>query len=469
MKQILWKGIRLIAFVILMFVIVSGVYRVFSWKDTTGGYLSSLSQLYDTPKNQMDVVFVGSSHCYCSIYPAYMWRDAGISAFDMAVSGQDKASAYHMLGEVLKTQKPKVVCVEMYGLLTDKLAVEGNLYRNMLSMKTSKNSIDLVKTDVEEEKQKDFMLKWPIIHTRYRELDKYDFVQYPQSTYGRGALFQWNAVEYEVGLSGADTDEVGELSAENKKWLQDLYELAQENSFELIFFVAPFQIDYNQQKIINAAASFASEKGIEFFDFNKLRNVVELDAKADFYDPNHCNALGAEKLTGFFTEYLTDVYQLPNHRGDESYEAWKLDYVWYLHSREAARLKNISDAGEYMDTVCSLDGVVTVVSLEAGFENNGEFFFGLMERLGIPLEEYTTGGKWIYSEGQAMKVLENDPDAEAYIMELNKEDTLRVQYVEDLYPGNVMINWEEYSQKFYCLTVVTYDTFTGEVIESRGF
>ena len=70
MKQILWKGIRLIAFVILMFVIVSGVYRVFSWKDTTGGYLSSLSQLYDTPKNQMDVVFVGSSHCYCSIYHA---------------------------------------------------------------------------------------------------------------------------------------------------------------------------------------------------------------------------------------------------------------------------------------------------------------------------------------------------------------------------------------------------------------
>ena len=101
-----------------------------------------------------------------------------------------------------------------------------------------------------------------------------------------------------------------------------------------------------------------------------------------------------------------------------------------------------------MDTVCSLDGVVTVVSLDAGFENNGEFFFGLMERLGIPLEEYTTGGKWIYSEGQAMKVLENDPDAEAYIMELNKEDTLRVQYVEDLYPGNVMINWEEYSEKF---------------------
>lgn len=469
MKQSIWKGIKLIAFAAILIVVIGGTYRILSWKDTTGGYLSSVSQLYHTPEEKVDVVFMGSSHCYCGIYPAFMWRDAGIAAFDMAVSGQDRASTYHALVELLKTQKPKVVCIDMYGLLFERHDVEGNLYRNMLSMKLSRNSVALVKEYVEEEKQKDFLLRWPIIHTRYAELDKYDFVQYPQSVYGRGACFQWETAAYPIGMGAADTEEIGELSAENEKWLQDLFALSLENGFDLIFYVAPFQITTEEQRIMNAAGAFAGEKGIEFFDFNKLRTVVELDSQADFCDAFHCNALGAEKLTGFFTNYLQEVYQLPNHRGDEAYEAWDLDYTWYLHCKAAAQLKKLTDAKEYMDMVSVLDGVITVVSLEAGFADSGDYFYDLMERLGIPSEEYTTGGKWIYSDGIATKVLENDPEAEPYIMELAQGDTLRVRYVEKLHPGNVMINLEEYSQKFYCLTVVTYDMFTGEVIESRGF
>ena len=51
------------------------VYNALSWKDTTGGYLSSYTQLYNLEDDTVDVLFVGSSHVYCDIYPCYLWRD----------------------------------------------------------------------------------------------------------------------------------------------------------------------------------------------------------------------------------------------------------------------------------------------------------------------------------------------------------------------------------------------------------
>lgn len=65
--------------------------------------------------------------------------------------------------------------------------------------------------------------------------------------------------------------------------------------------------------------------------------------------------------------------------------------------------------------------------------------------------------------------MENDPEAPPFIMDLSDDDTLRICYEDQLMPGNIRINMEEYSQEFYCLTILTYDRFTGEVIESRGF
>ena len=71
--------IAILVFCGLLVWVASRVYNVLSWKDTTGDYLSSTSQLYHTPENTIDVVFMGSSHCYCGVYPAYLWRDKGIA------------------------------------------------------------------------------------------------------------------------------------------------------------------------------------------------------------------------------------------------------------------------------------------------------------------------------------------------------------------------------------------------------
>ena len=144
------KAKRIISAVLIAAIFILciwGTYRVLRWKDTVKKYTSSVTQMYETGRNLTDVVFVGSSHCYFSVYPQYFWEDMGVSVFDLAVSSQDYKSAYYQLRELLKTQNPKVVFMDVYGITYDEQQVAGNEYRNLLSMNTSINSVEHVFMD----------------------------------------------------------------------------------------------------------------------------------------------------------------------------------------------------------------------------------------------------------------------------------------------------------------------------------
>ena len=171
------NGLKAAVFCTVAAVLFSGTYKVFSWKDTGGGYLSSMETFYGLERDVVDVLFLGSSHCYCSVNPAVLWDEYGIAAFSLAISGQDLASSYHCMKEALKTQKPKVVCLEMYYTNLHGYQIKGNLYRNLLGYQISRNFAEAVGDIAEAEEIRELLLKWPIIHTRYAELTEKDFMQ----------------------------------------------------------------------------------------------------------------------------------------------------------------------------------------------------------------------------------------------------------------------------------------------------
>lgn len=462
------KGIRFIAFILILIMAVMGTYRILSWKDTTGDYLSSTQQLYATEDNLMDVIFVGSSHVYCGINPSYLWDEYGISAFDMAVGGQDRASSYHSLKEVLKTQSPQVVCVDLYGLLFESHDVLGNVYRNMLSMETSANSIELVKSYVDDEEQMDYILRWPIVHTRYRELTEYDFIQYEPSVYGRG----YNP-NYEMGLSyypqgAVECTESIVLSDSHKEWLDSLIQLSEEEGFKLIMFLAPMYLDASQQKILNGAYEYLSEYGIDTLDFNILSSEIGLDYNTDFCDATHLNRFGSDKLTAYFGEYLVSHNQLTDHRGDEAYYLWDECSKWVEHLDFAQELKQVTDWKEFTKKVAECDEDMTVIFyLDGTYKDSTLGLHEVTNIFGIPQSEYDIGGKWIFKNGECVYYM--DPgEGNVYGMDLSAANVLWME--ND--PGNlsqIQINGEPMGCAFNGLTVVVYDNITHQVVDKRGF
>jgi hypothetical protein len=65
------QAAKIIVFCLIFVVLFNYVYKVLSWKDTAGDYYSSMESFYALDDNVMDVLFLGSSHCYCSIKNSY--------------------------------------------------------------------------------------------------------------------------------------------------------------------------------------------------------------------------------------------------------------------------------------------------------------------------------------------------------------------------------------------------------------
>lgn len=468
------KAIRGLAFSILLVLIVCKTYSILAWKDTTGDYLSSTQQMYATDDNLMDVIFMGSSHCYCSINPALLWNRYGMSAFDMSVSGQDKDSTYYTLIETLKTQSPQVVCIDAYGLLFDEQAILGNVYRNMLSMKLSHNSNELIRSYVAEEEQSDYLLRWPIVHTRYRELGKYDFVQYEPSIYGRGYFFS-NQVGSSYGpeASTLACTEQTPLSEKNKEWLDGLIALSNEQDFELVIFVAPFAASLEDQKILNGAEAYLEEKNIRFLDFNKLVQELGLDYSTDFTDAFHTNYLGADKITAYMGEYLLDIQDFTDHRGDDAYYLWDLNAEYDAQCRNAFRITAQPDLPSFVSAIKDSSNLTLVISLDGAYMDSALDLWGPLSKLGISEEEYNLGGKWIFSDGELLYHMEQEV-SDTYIRDLSDTDTVLIQnnYSSDnggSVSTKIMLNTTSLYNNSSGLTVIVYDNFRGELIDQRSF
>lgn len=469
MKKSALFFVKCICFFSLLGLVVFVVYDVLKWKDTTGDYLSSVEQLYATEDDLIDVVFVGSSHCYCGIYPSVLWQQYGIAAFDMSVSSQDKNSSFHDLVELYKTQSPSVIFVDLHALTYDKHLVEANVYRNYLSLRTSPNSVALVNAYIDQEERGSFYLRFPIIHTRYRELKKYDFLQYPPNTFGRGELY----ISEKLGTSWADSAAlndrtVGELSDLNRQWLLDLIELAEEHGTAIEFMVLPYARSPFQQEIFNAAQEVLNELQYSYTDFNQLLDELGLDLANDYVDPEHMNAYGARKVSEYLGRTIAAEYDLPDHREDERYWQWDADCRWCENNGLSIWLSGISNPVYYASGIKRYTDGITLVSLDGDYLDSETDYFEILKPLGMRYEEYLAGGKWIYRDGALEKIAENVMGAEEVYYDLGWYDTVKLTYVGPLSPENIMIDREPY-QSASPLTFITYDAVLEKVVAQRAF
>ncbi|MCD7863918.1 MAG: hypothetical protein LUG61_10550 [Lachnospiraceae bacterium] len=327
------KWIRGLAFAVILALLIGRTYQILSWKDTYGDYRSSIQQLYHTGNDLMDVVFVGTSHVFDAVNPAVLWEEYGISGFVLGSSAQGREITYHYLIEMCKTQSPKVVCVDVYGL-TIELTANADIYRGTLAMRLSLNSIQLTQEVVENKtEQLQHILRWPIIHTRYREIAKQDFVEIEYNVFGRGYSLQWGRTSSEPMSEELLDDTVqADLGEEKMEWLQSLVDLSEQEGFELIFTVMPYDLENDESawEIYNTAKAFAKENDIAFLDFNVLADEVGIDYEQDFCDDTHLNAWGAQKVSSYLGAILKEHVELEDHRGDDAYYLWDLDLEYYL-------------------------------------------------------------------------------------------------------------------------------------------
>lgn len=450
---------KIVFFCILFLFLLNRIYDVFSWKDTAGDYYSSMETFYDLDKDIVDVLFLGSSHCYCSVIPAKLWEDYGMASFNMSISGQDLAGTYYNFKEALKTQTPKVVCVELYACTYSGYPVEGNLYRNILPRKTSKLYVEAVENMVKTDNKSDYLLRWPIIHTRYKEVKKEDFVKDYPVYLGYRSEFRVTPI-WKEEYSFVEPKPFGE---EEQQWLLKIIELAQNTNTELVFFLAPYQVPKYAQEYIAYAKEMIAEYDITAMDMTELSEAMAIDWDRDFIDFGHTNYFGACKVTDYFGKFLKATYDLPDHSGDERYALWDLDLKTRQHEVTNYYLTQIGDAKTYLEELSRLEDYTIIVSTTGEYISGEANIDEYLQLLGSFQEFYDGAGVWVFDNQNCSYVAAGNDFLQA----------LPLSYGEVLLSGaggrtSVTVDRTEYQKTENGINIVIYDNLQGVVADSIG-
>ncbi|MCI8483542.1 MAG: hypothetical protein HFH41_04295 [Lachnospiraceae bacterium] len=311
--------------------------KIFSYMvvDDTVWYSTSRIMMHElyTQESNIDVLFVGSSHCYRSFVPEIadkLWQK---NTFNAGTSSQDLDGSLAVIKEAAKKNKIEHVYLEIYyGIAMHpaykKRTEMTSTYLLSDYMKPSLNKLDyLLHASSKEyyvnsfiparrywESFSDLNYMKNIIQRKntkiYREY-KYDFVTTEKEYYAeKGYVASNEKVEKGTYWTGQDFAPIKEenISTDWRKSLQKIIKFCQEHDIELTLISSPMP-DFrlyrlgNYDDYIQVVNDIIQGTGVKYYDFNLCRENYFSGEELLFMDTDHLSKTGAEKFTTLFSEF----------------------------------------------------------------------------------------------------------------------------------------------------------------------
>lgn len=252
--------------------------------------------------NSIDVLFLGDSEVYCSVIPLQIWQDSGYTSYVCGTSGQTLDYTEVMLRRTFEKQSPKIVVMETNAIYR-KFTV-----KNVLFTKVS-----------------DYFSVFRY-HNRWKTMKIDEINKAPEYEFTdecKGYRLKTNTKPGTKDKSYmAPTDKSAPIEKINRKSVEKIKKLCDENGAKLIFVSTPSTKNWNYKRH-NGIEALAKELDCEYIDLNLLTKEVPIDWKNDTVDKgDHMNYFGAKKVTSYLSEYLQNTALLTDKRNNPDYETW---------------------------------------------------------------------------------------------------------------------------------------------------
>ncbi len=260
--------------------------------------------------DSVDMVFIGSSHQFCSISPEILKREYGVESFMLATSAQTVPMSYYAAMEAIELQHPDVIVFEVSYCANDMRTVTEEMSHCFFDgMPGCQAKTEGIRDLIDKENQIHYYLNLGIYHTRWKELTKEDYSIEHVSDRG-GVYYEDVYANWEIPLIAQD--ETGEMPEEMQQYLDKMVELCKENDVELILYAAPFntlygsdeEVEdlYRRQRIFNGIENYAAQKELAYYNLFYEMDEIGLDNATDWKDSQHLNCNGQMKLTRYMMD-----------------------------------------------------------------------------------------------------------------------------------------------------------------------
>lgn len=274
-----------------------------------------INDFYKLPNNSLDVLILGSSHAMCTYDPIRISNTFHLSTYNLGTALQQPDTAYYLLREVLKTQKPKVLIYDVYFKVMQNERAADQTTTVLKELRPSANALQMYINNLNMEDRIIFYNNWLNPFGRFQSVlqNATQATTTERSSFyrGNGFFITNNTVKPEALLPDAHPfpTEYQPLHPRQIEYLKKLVALAHENDIKILFFSAPMpptirgRIHY-YNKLYEDISTIATELKIPYCDFNLEKSLLLVDT--DFADQGHLNVTGDKKFMDYFISYAKD-------------------------------------------------------------------------------------------------------------------------------------------------------------------
>lgn len=287
---------------------------------------------YESDTN-FDVIFMGTSHTFHSVFTQELWKEYGIPSFNWAYSHCTLAEDYYLLQDIVKYTDPKLVVIDLYGVMEyenqgNKKYKAGKIEQQHVqfdSIPLSKSKIQAAYDVFDDYENKyDFIFNFALYHNRWPELSEDDFNVTYSTEKGSDILYGHKNAKY-IKNETYSTIDINSVCSE---YIPKIADFCDGKNIELLFTYLPFPAESEQQNIAYTLNDYLSQFKCSYV--NMLDENI-LDTETDIYkDGSHLNYMGGHKTTLQIGKYIQDKYGLNDYSDSEEYSSWHTDYEKYV-------------------------------------------------------------------------------------------------------------------------------------------
>ena len=280
-----------------------------------------IKEYYNEENKEFDVVFIGDCEVYENFSPVTLWEKYGINSYIRGSAEQYIWQSYYLLEDTLKYYKPQVVVFNIQSLQFNESDSEAYNRMTLDGMKWSVSKINSIKASMKDNEHFiDYVFPILRYHSRWDELSVNDFkymFRQPDNIAHNGYYMRVDtkpAVNVPKGRMLTDYN----FGDNAWKYLDKMRTLCEENDITLLLIKAPSLYPYWYEEYEQQVLDYANKYNLPYINFLKLTDKIGIDYSTDTYDAGlHMNLSGAEKLSDYIGNLLSDYWKVPNRKDEK--------------------------------------------------------------------------------------------------------------------------------------------------------
>ncbi len=356
------------------------------------------SQYVQKHKNDYDVLFLGTSVAATNVSNQELFERYGIAGVSIGGPVQPIYQTYYLLKDALRFQDPKVVFYVPNSLFqteeyikyhmglsadtfihytADSIASPGIKYEMLKTTKTYLPDIDM----------KEYFSKIYHNHGKWESVTPDLLLGKVEEDYINGNMALYTTAEGYAGpeeITDYSVYQPADIEEDNMEFLDKMIRLCEENNTD---FVLVNMCAYFTPEEIRRLELLSEEYQVPFLNISEKE--IGFSRSYDMNDGVHYNLSGAIKVTGYIGDWLTDHYQLTDHRGQKEYDFLQRQSEVFGQQKDAMEMKvsllQSVSLSEYLYRLSRADlkDFAVLVSVCGEVNGFGEQIRSSMEDLGL--------------------------------------------------------------------------------------